>query len=98
MRMKPLPVILKAFIFAVFFIASCKNTSPDNEIPITTTSKEALKFYIDGRSKFEDIEYITAASLFDKAIQADTNFARAYLYLSLSGGGPEIFRKKWIKP
>ncbi len=97
MKMKSLSVILAAFILAVFFFSSCKTQSPGNEIPITTSSKEALKFFIDGRDKFEDMGFISAASLFDKAIQADTNFAMAYLYRSRSGGGPEIFRQNLDK-
>lgn len=89
--------ILAVFIFAVFFFASCKTQSPGNEIPVTTTSKEALKIFTDGRDKFENIEFIAAASLFDKAIQTDTNFAIAYLYRSQSGGEPEIFRQNLDK-
>ena len=97
MKMKSHSVILAAFILAVFFFSSCKTQSPGNEIPITTSSKEALKFFIDGRDKFENVGFISAASLFDKAIQADTNFAMAYLYRSRSGGGPEIFRQNLDK-
>ena len=97
MKMKSHSVILKAFIFAIFFLASCKTGPPGNEIPVTTSSKEALKFFIDGRNKFDNIEFIAAASLFDKAIQTDTNFAMAYLYRSQSGGESNIFRQNLDK-
>jgi tetratricopeptide (TPR) repeat protein len=97
MKMKSHPFILAAFIFAVFFIASCKTQSPGNEVPITTSSKEALMIFMDGRDKFENIEFNEAASLFDKAIQTDPEFALAYLYRSQSGGEPEIFRQNLDK-
>ncbi|TFH39670.1 MAG: tetratricopeptide repeat protein, partial [Bacteroidia bacterium] len=97
MKMKSHSVLTTVFIFAVFFFSSCKTQSPGNEMPITTSSKEALKFFIDGRDKFENIEFITAALLFDKAIQKDTNFAVAYLYGSLSEDVPDISRQNLAK-
>ena len=95
--MKSHSAILAVFIFAVFFLVSCKTQPTGNEIPVTTTSKEALNFFLDGRDKFENIEFITAASLFDKAIQTDPNFAMAYLYRSRSGDGSNVFRQNLDK-
>lgn len=95
--MKSHLILTTVFIFAVFFFSSCKTQSPGNEIPVTTTSKEALKFFIDGRDKFENFEFIEAASLFDRAIQTDSNFAMAYLYRSLSEDGPDISRQNLDK-
>lgn len=95
--MKSHLILTTVFIFAVFFFSSCKTQSPGNEIPVTTTSKEALKFFIDSRDKFENIEFIKAASLFDRAIQTDSNFAMAYLYRSLSEDGPDISRQNLDK-
>ena len=95
--MKSHLILTTVFIFAVFFYSSCKTQSPGNEIPVTTTSKEALKFFIDGRDKFENFEFIEAASLFDRAIQTDSNFAMAYLYRSLSKDGPDISRQNLDK-
>lgn len=97
MKMKSHLILTTVFIFAVFFFSSCKTQSPGNEIPVTTTSKEALKFFIDGRDKFENFEFIEAASLFDRAIQTDSNFAMAYLYRSLSEDGPDISRQNLDK-
>ena len=68
-----------------------------NEIPITTSSSEALKFFKDGRGKSEDFKMAEAASLFDKAIQKDPNFARAYLYRAQSGGGNTIYMQNLEK-
>ena len=95
--MKSHLILTTVFIFAVFFFSSCKTQSPGNEIPVTTTSKEALKFFIDGRDKFENMEFIEADSLFDRAIQTDSNFAMAYLYRSLSEDGPDISRQNLDK-
>lgn len=91
------PVNLQVLIFIIFFLASCKKQSTGNEIPISTTSEEALKYFMEGRERFEDVELVPAASLFDKAIQTDTSFALAYLYRSQAGGGPESFRSNLDK-
>ncbi|HLN72438.1 MAG TPA: tetratricopeptide repeat protein [Prolixibacteraceae bacterium] len=62
----------------------------NKEIPITTSSKEALDYFLQGRDKLENFENTAAAQLFDQAIAADSNFAMAYLYRSLAGGGLEV--------
>lgn len=56
------------------------------EIPVTTSSKEAKKLFLQGRDKFENAEMIPATELLDKAIALDPNFALALLYRSESGG------------
>lgn len=83
------------FILLVIFIFGCSQKV--SEIPITTTSKEALLLFIDGRKNLENLKTADAAELFDKAIQKDPNFAKAYLYRSFSGGGYQIFRKNLDK-
>jgi tetratricopeptide (TPR) repeat protein len=80
-------------ILTVSLIFPVNLYSQGKEIPVTTTSKEALKYFLDGRDKFENIEFLAAASLFDKAITADPGFAMAYLYRSQSGGGYNVFRQ-----
>jgi tetratricopeptide (TPR) repeat protein len=67
------------------------------EVPITTSSNEALKLFLDGRDRSEKVEYLTAASLFDKAIQKDSSFAMAYLYRSQSIGGYNVYRQNLDK-
>jgi tetratricopeptide (TPR) repeat protein len=62
----------------------------NKEMPITTSSKEALDYFLQGRDELENFKNTVAAGLFDKAIEADTNFAMAYLYRSLAGGGLEV--------
>jgi tetratricopeptide (TPR) repeat protein len=74
-------------LWILFFVLPVNLFAQGKEIPITTSSKEALKYFIEGRDKIEDIEFITAASNFDKAISKDPGFAMAYLYRSMSGSG-----------
>ena len=85
------------FILVVFMIAPITILAQNKEVPVTTSSKDALKYFLDGRDKFDNNEFIAAASLFDKAIQADPNFAMAYLYRAQSGGGYNIFRQNLDK-
>jgi len=63
------------------------------EIPVTTSSKEAKKIFIQGRDKLENSETILAAELLDKAIALDPNFAMAYLLRSQSGGNATISKQ-----
>jgi tetratricopeptide (TPR) repeat protein len=80
-------------LLTVSLILPLNSLGQVKEIPVTTSSKEALKYFLDGRDKFENIEFVAAASLFDKAITADPGFALAYLYRSQSGGGYTVFRQ-----
>lgn len=91
---------LKYNFYALLFIACL--TSYDligqvKEVPVTTSSKEALNFFLSGRDKFENQEIAAAASLFDKAIEKDPSFAIAYLYRAESGGGYNVFRQNLDK-
>ncbi len=63
------------------------------EIPITSSSKEALQLFEQGRDSFDNVEIAEAAPLFDQAIQKDPGFALAYAYRALSGGDYPAFRK-----
>ena len=70
-------------------------------MPITTTSDEALKLFLEGRENLELIEFNTAATLLDQAIAADNDFALANLYRSYTGvGGSEqtlLYLKKAVE-
>ena len=84
-------------ILVVFMIVPINLKAQSKEVPVTTSSKDALKLFLDGRAKFDDNEFVAAASLFDKAIQTDPNFAIAYVYRAQSGGGYNIFRQNLDK-
>lgn len=84
-------------LLILIFILPLDLFAQSKEIPITTSSKEALKFFMDGRDKLLNIEYVAAAASFDNAIQKDPNFAMAYLLRAQSGGGFNITRKNLDK-
>jgi tetratricopeptide (TPR) repeat protein len=85
------------FVLFIFMIVPLNLLAQNKEIPVTTSSKEALKFFLDGRDKFDNNEFVAAALLFDKAIKTDPNFAVAYLYRAQSGGGYNVFRQNLEK-
>src|ERR1035437_1278892 len=88
---------ISLFLLVVYTIVPINLLAQSKEVPVTSSSKEALSLFLDGRAKSDDNEFVAAASLFDKAIQADPNFAMAYLYRAQSGGGYNIFRQNLDK-
>jgi tetratricopeptide (TPR) repeat protein len=91
----------RRFVYYLFliliFILPLNLLAQSKEIPITTSSSEALKFFMDGRDKLLNIEYVAAAASFETAIQKDPDFAIAYLLRAQSGGGFNITRKNLDK-
>ncbi len=77
----------------LFFLPAGAALAQGGEVPITTSSDEAKRFFLEGRDKFENIQIVSAASLFDKAIEKDSDFALAHLYRAQSGGGTAVFQK-----
>jgi tetratricopeptide (TPR) repeat protein len=57
-------------------------TTP-KEIPITTTSKEALTTYMKAMALYENIKLDEARTLFQKTVEIDPKFALAHMYLGL---------------
>jgi tetratricopeptide (TPR) repeat protein len=89
---KRLSILLVILLFWQFIMVA-----QNKEIPITTSSKEALKLFLDAEDKLENAEYILAAPIFDKAIELDNNFALAYLYRAISGGDYNVLKKNLDK-
>lgn len=80
------------FAFIVFAcLISFDLSAQVKEVPVTTSSKEALNFFTQGRDKIENLQTSQAAVLFDKAIEKDPSFALAYLYKAQTGGGYNVF-------
>jgi tetratricopeptide (TPR) repeat protein len=75
--------IIAAFII---IITQLFYAQQDN-IPITTSSIDALSFFEEGRYKLENLQVPAAAALFDHAIAEDPEFAMAFLYRSQTEGG-----------
>jgi tetratricopeptide (TPR) repeat protein len=89
----------KYFFTTVFIVCTAQLglIAQVKEIPVTTSSKEALSLFEKGRDKFDNQEIPAAASLFDQAIQKDTDFALAYLYRARTGGGFNVYRQNLDK-
>jgi len=62
-------------------IVSC--TSQEKEIPITSSSKEAIKIFKEGRFISENFEFDKAIEKYDEALKLDPDFALAYLYKAI---------------
>ncbi|MEI7525349.1 MAG: tetratricopeptide repeat protein [Mariniphaga sp.] len=88
---------LGLFILTVFILAPLNIRAQVKEIPITTSSREALEFYLSGRNKQDVADFDAALILFEKAIQKDPNFAMAYLSRAYCGGGYNVFRQNLDK-
>jgi tetratricopeptide (TPR) repeat protein len=55
---------------------------PDAKMPVTTSSKEALRYFLDGRTLVENLRFTDAIALFRKAVEKDSMFALGYFYLA----------------
>jgi tetratricopeptide (TPR) repeat protein len=89
-------VILGA-LFCFLLLGSSILLAQEKEISITTSSQEALKYFLEGRDLQENLAYASATKLLDKAIELDPDFAMAYLYRAYSGGGFNVFRENLEK-
>lgn len=53
-------------------------------VDVTTSSMEAYKFFLRGKMDFERWLFADAQHYLEKAVQIDSNFASAYLYLGIA--------------
>ncbi len=67
------------------------------ELTITTTSQPALALFQQAREKMDNLETAAALPLLDEAVQKDPNFAMAYAYRALAGGGFNVLRENMDK-
>ncbi len=54
-------------------------TDKGGKVPVTTSSEEAREVYLQGRDRFEALQYAEAAELFQQATELDPGFAMAHL-------------------
>ena len=71
------------FLLSILLLISLVGCSTlfKNEIPITTSSKEALQAFLKGRDLLDNSLVLESIPYFEKAVALDSNFAAAYLYL-----------------
>lgn len=60
------------------------------EIPATTNSAAARQSYEQGLAQLDRLESAAAGELFQKAIEADPDFALAHLFRGLAAGGGQL--------
>ena len=80
------------FIIGIIF-ASC-GSNETGKIPVTTNSKEALKFYLKGRDLLERLRYQEAREYFEKALNEDPDFALAHLHKGMITFGSTDFTQE----
>ena len=66
---------------------------------ITTSSPEALKYYIEGRRLYDEMKYDQAVAYMEKAVEIDPEFAFAYASMASAHGnlGHVAESRKYIK-
>src|SRR5947209_4547467 len=57
------------------------------EIPVTSSSKEAVRLFLEGRERLDNFETDAAAALLERAVKIDPDFAMAHLLRARLGGG-----------
>jgi tetratricopeptide (TPR) repeat protein len=83
----------------VLLVALSAGTSPlfaqtgpaADKIPITTTSEQARKLYLQGRDLAEKLRATDARRYYEQAVAADKNFALGYLGLANTSGTNKEF-------
>lgn len=84
--------IIAIFSFACQQGEKEETQEANNEIPITTSSEEALAQFNLGLELFDIGNNRKSRGYFAKAIELDPNFTSAYIYHSFSSGSAEEFK------
>lgn len=74
-------------VCAVLALAPSLASAQQKQLPVTTTSTEALALYQKALDYVENVEYVDARPLLDEAIQKDPGFAMAYALRAVVAGG-----------
>jgi tetratricopeptide (TPR) repeat protein len=81
---------MKKIALAVCALVSATASAADR-IPVTTSSAEAKKLYLEGRDLAEKLRATDAKARFEKAVAADPDFALGYVGLANSAGTAKEF-------
>jgi tetratricopeptide (TPR) repeat protein len=71
--------------------AAKPESMPSGKIPVTTSSAEARQDYLKGQELLENLKVTDARPYFQKAVDADPNFALGHLRLANTATSPESF-------
>ena len=74
-------------VCAVLALAPSLASAQQRQMPVTTTSPEALALYQKALDYAENVESANARPLLDQAIEKDPGFAMAYALRAVAGGG-----------
>jgi tetratricopeptide (TPR) repeat protein len=89
--------VLVSFALLIVVQTGCKSAKSD-EVPITTTSKEARQLFIEGRDQVEYWQQVDKANaLFRRAIELDPEFALAYLFKAGTSPDTKEFKEARAK-
>jgi len=73
-------ISLTLIVILTMGITGCIKKADEGKLPITTSSDQARKEFLEGRGLAEKLQFINSLQYFDKAIALDSSFATAYLY------------------
>jgi len=72
-------------------LSATVSAAETGKVPITTTSEDARKLYLQGRDLTEKLRATDARKYFNQAVEKDKNFALAYLGLANTAGTAKEF-------
>ena len=78
-----------AAVLVVLLLAACgqqdeaaTGATEADKVPVTTSSAEALKLYMEGRALFDDLHFTEAHEVFIEAVDNDPNFAMGHFMVA----------------
>lgn len=90
--------VMIGVLFGVCQMIPLALIAQEGEMPITTSSEEALQLFLEGRDNYEFVENAASAQRLEKAIEKDPDFALAYLYRFRTGiGGTKVAQQYLTK-
>lgn len=97
MRYDPLFKILVFVLSILFILPAFAGPDRKDKVPVTTSSKKALEYFLKGRDLQESLQAQESIQYFEKAVAEDPHFALAYVYLALVTPTPQGFFETFDK-
>ncbi len=88
---------MKCFVVLFLILIAATSFAAQNEIPVTTSSKQALELFHKGLHFLDVGRALESRAEFLKAVEIDPGFSHAYFYLSLAALSPEEFKESLDK-